>query len=109
MFYFYLAPLLWRPLFTFSKRVERRFVGLDGPGLTYVRSKVVPMGWGPAMGVAQHVHRRQVLWPQKGAGLPPELEIRRDRICPVPMVGDRRNFFQVYADNLDTGTILPVE
>lgn len=58
---------------------------MDRPGSTWIGACVLPMGWSSAVGVMQHAHRRLALRSplQGGAGLLPELEVRKDAVFPV--------------------------
>ena len=46
---------------TFEKPVPRWVFGLAGPGVVYVKSKVLPMGFSLATALLQHWHRRAAL------------------------------------------------
>ena len=84
-FYLFSLPEAWSQLMCFEKKVKWSSLGVDRPGSTWIGACVLPMGWSSAVGVMQHAHRRLALRSplQGGAGLLPELEVRKDAVFPV--------------------------
>ena len=83
-FYLFSLPEDWSQL-CFEKKVKWKSLGEDRPGSTWIGACVLPMGWSSAVGVMQHAHRRLALRSpfQGGAGLVPEMEVRKDTTFPV--------------------------
>ena len=79
-FYLFSLPEDWSQLMCFEKKVKWKSLGEDRPGSTWIGACVLPMGWSSAVGVMQHAHRRLALRSpfQGGAGLLPEMEVRKD-------------------------------
>ena len=84
-FYLFSLPEEWSQLMCFEKKVSWKALGEDRPGSTWIGACVLPMGWNSAVGVMQHAHRRLALRSpfQGGAGLLPEMEVRKDAVFPV--------------------------
>ena len=84
-FYLFSLPEEWSQLMCFEKKISWRSLGQDRPGSTWIGACVLPMGWSSAVGVMQHAHRRLALRSpfQGGAGLLPEMEVRKDTVFPV--------------------------
>ena len=60
-FYLLALPENWSVYFTFEKPVPRWVFGLEGNGVVYVKSRVLPMGFSLATTALQHWHRRAAL------------------------------------------------
>jgi len=84
-FYLFALPEEWSQLMCFEKKISWKSLGQDRPGSTWIGACVLPMGWSSAVGVMQHAHRRLALRSpfQGGAGLLPEMEVRKDMIFPI--------------------------
>ena len=101
-FYLFKLPKKWHPFLAFEREVSWRGLGVDRDGSTYLASAVLPMGFSSSVGIMQHIHRRLALWqPEDGAGLPRQLELRKDRALP-----DLGEGCPVWALYLDDSTIL---
>jgi hypothetical protein len=85
---------------TLSKPVRGRVLGLKHNDWTWLTMNVVPMGWLSAVGVIQYLHRQLAL---RVAGLPRQLELRRDRPPALNEKFEIRRFWQLYIDNFDEG------
>ncbi|CAE8741020.1 unnamed protein product, partial [Polarella glacialis] len=95
-FYLFRLPAVWRPFMALARPVSRRKIGLAGDGLTYLASRVLPMGWISAVGVMQNVGRMLVSrMPPAGAGIPVAAEVRRGALATA---GERT--WSVYLDDL---------
>ena len=83
-FYLFGLPDEWTHLMSFQKPVSWKALGVEREGRTRVGACVLPMGWASAVGVLQHAHRRLALASPLagGAGLPKEMEIRKDAVFP---------------------------
>ena len=83
-FYLFGLPEPWTQLMSFQKPTSWKALGFDKEGHTLVGACVLPMGWASAVGVLQHAHRRLALASPLcgGAGLPKEMEIRKDAVFP---------------------------
>ncbi len=83
-FYLFGLPDGWAQLMSFQKPVSWKALGFEKEGHTTVGACVLPMGWASAVGVLQHAHRRLALSSPLvgGAGLPKEMEIRKDAVFP---------------------------
>ncbi len=83
-FYLFGLPDSWTHLMSFQKLVSWKALGIEKEGRTRVGACVLPMGWASAVGVLQHAHRRLALASplSGGAGLPREMEIRKDAVFP---------------------------
>ena len=67
------------------------------------------MGWKSACGVLQHAHRR--LWlaqPFAGAGLPADMEVRRDRALPRAAAGWLVSLVTIYLDGISLAELAAV-
>ena len=84
-FYLFSLPEEWSQLMCFEKKVSWKALGRDQPGYTWIGACVLPMGWSSAVGVMRHAHRRLALRSpfQGGAGLLPEMEIRKGMVFPA--------------------------
>ena len=101
-FYAWALPEAWRPFLAFRWPVQGKDIGLPSKGLVYLASAVIPMGWVNAVSLFQHLHRQLGISPvPAGAGLPQEMEWRRD--CPVPLTATEINggWIQYYLDDFD--------
>eukprot|EP00438_Fugacium_kawagutii_P030494 Skav202357 [mRNA] locus=scaffold53:218927:223660:- [translate_table: standard] len=100
-FYTMAVPPCWYKYLAFNKLVPDACVPLEYQGRPcYLASKVLPMGFGNSVSLAQHVHRNLALWssgqePEVEVN-EPEFEIRKDR--PPPQ-GPR--LWRIYLDNYD--------
>lgn len=83
-FYLFGLPDEWTHLMSFQKPVSWKALGVEREGRTRVGACVLPMGWASAVGVLQRAHRRLALASPLagGAGLPKEMEIRKDAVFP---------------------------
>ena len=84
-FYLFALSEEWSQLMCFEKKISWKSLGQDRPGSTWIGACVLPMGWSSAVGVMQRAHRRLALRSpfQGGAGLLPEMEVRKDMIFPI--------------------------
>lgn len=104
-FYLLLLPPAWRGYFTFSRPVRREIFGLTGPGVVYVQSVVLPMGFSGATSILQHWHRRAALGllpPSISAqvpGLNPKNEIQRGRSMPLSIAQGSREGWKIFLDD----------
>ncbi|CAK0868119.1 unnamed protein product [Prorocentrum cordatum] len=83
-----------------GRRPERRL---------YIASAVIAMGWVLAALVSQHLHRRLCrLLPPRGAGLLPELELRKDEARLIVELGSGREagWWQACIDDVDAPEIV---
>ena len=103
-FYLFRLPSCWSRYFTFRKPIPRGELGLDGnpDDLVYIASQVLPMGWGAAVTIMQHMHRNMAL---RSLALPEEREIHRERGLPQKLTGEISEYWNLYVDDL---TILEV-
>eukprot|EP00971_Amphidinium_carterae_P348421 6490479-Amphidinium_carterae.1 len=60
------------------------------------------MGWCSAVAVCQHVHRNFV----RQCGLPGRCELRKGKVLAANSMGQVKEFFQVYVDNVDAGMVV---
>ena len=101
-FYLFKLPAKWYPFLAFEREVSWRGLGVDRDGSTYLASAVLPMGFCSSVGIMQHIHCRLALWqPDDVAGLPRQLELRKDRAWP-----DLGESCPVWALYLDDSTLL---
>ena len=97
----------WSPLFAFGEPLPAHQLGLQGDELLYLSSRVIPMGWQNATGVAQYLMRQLALHSYRlSRCLPPGREIRRDLILPrlECLPGDAEGIVIIwlaYLDGLD--------
>ena len=97
-FYVYKLGKKWPPYMAFSKPIKGELVGRPEEPFVYLAAQVIPMGFAPAAGMVQHIHRNLML-SKGGAGLDPELEPRRDRALPQ-LNGVLQRVWQVYLTTL---------
>ena len=83
-FFVWRIPPVWRSYMALREPVPSEFLGLTPGRLVWLASAVIPMGWVLAVLVFQRLHRRLCLrQPPLGAGLPEDVEWRRDRPLPI--------------------------
>ena len=107
-FHLYLIPEAWRGYFVLERTVSRKAAGLPtaGPPIR-VRIRTCPMGWINAVDFIQEAHRRMVTEPAPaGAGIDPSRLIRMGHRMPPMIEALPINWFSVYVDNFDQGTII---
>ena len=83
----------------FNMSIAGHLVGRPEEREVYLASRVIPMGFAPAAGMVQHIHRDLML-SRDGARLDAGREVRRDRVLPQSE-GVWSHLWQVYLDNLD--------
>ena len=98
------------PWFAIGRKAPTSYLlekGLD-PEAVWPAWRVMPMGWLSAVGIAQHFLRQLAMVPiPRGAGLPAEFELRKDRRMPTNLVGRVMKFFSSYIGNHDGGQLSP--
>ena len=105
-FYVYELDEPWWPLMAFNMPIAGHLVGRPEEKVVYLASRVIPMGFAPAAGMVQHIHRNLML-AHEGAFQNPGREIRRDRVLPQSE-GVWSHLWQVYLDNLDILEVRPL-
>ncbi|CAK0893795.1 unnamed protein product, partial [Prorocentrum cordatum] len=95
-FYLFALPEAWLPYFALSKPAPKWALGGTGMEPAWASVAVLPMGWLSAVGVMQHAHPALLL---ERAGLPGELEVRKDRPQPTSLAEDARSAWHVYVDD----------
>ena len=89
--------------------MEPVLLGLEGGEPLHLALGVIPMGWISVVGICQHHVRSVASSPYpRGAGLPAEYELRKDRMVPVDTQFRVFKWFQVFIDNFDTGAVVKV-
>ena len=105
-FYVFSIPRPWVPWFALGWPVPGRVLGLETDDEVYLGLAVIPMGWCSAVGICQKLCRTLVMRMQpSGAGLPQEVELRKDRALPVNKYQRVMDFHQQYIDNWDAGSV----
>ena len=96
-FYIFRVPQEWHGFLAFNKPVPHHLRG-PLPGVYYLCSSVLPMGFKNSVSLAQQVHRVVVrrAMVHSGMALGSESEIRKDRTFP-----GGGHLFRVYLDNFD--------
>eukprot|EP00974_Lingulodinium_polyedra_P048861 4694086-Lingulodinium_polyedra.AAC.2 len=70
---------------------------------------VIPMGWLSAVAICQHLTRRWLhLERPRGAALPRDAEVRKDKVLPTGPDHRMADFYEQYIDNFDLGEIIQV-
>ena len=104
-FYLLALPESWSVYFTFEKLVPRWVFGLEGNGVVYVKSRVLPMGFSLATTALQHWHRRAALGflpmsLEVGVpGLDRRQEIRQGRRLPLSIAQGPRQGWKIFLDD----------
>ncbi len=98
-FYLFRLPKCWAKYFTFRKSIPRGELGLSGNPLepVYIAAQVLPMGWGAAVTIMQHIHRNMAL---RNQALPMGREIHRERALPEVLSEDLSVYWNLYIDDL---------
>ena len=107
-FYSYLMPEAWRGYFVLERTVSRQAAGLlaSGPPIR-IRIRTCPMGWINAVDFIDEAHKGMATEPAPASAdiAPPGLVGMGHRAPPMfwalPL-----NWFSVYVDNFDQGTII---
>ena len=111
-FYIFRLPKAWRPFMAFEKPIPGAELGPGWESVesVYLCSAVIPMGWINAVPLFQHIMRRLALCDEPiGAGLPSDLEWRRDAPLPLFSSSQAQAWVQTYLDDFDAPQIVPRE
>eukprot|EP00971_Amphidinium_carterae_P330859 6464112-Amphidinium_carterae.2 len=107
-FYVYKLPKPWLAFTAINATVPGHQVGRPDLENAYLAFQVIPMGFGSAVAVFQHLHRRLgFLGPPRGAGHQPRMEWRRDAILPLIPESLHQEWVQYYLDDFDNVEIMP--
>ena len=87
-FYVFALPDQWCPYFVVDWPLDPQLWGGEGTEPQYLALAVIPMGWSSAVNVCQRCLRGVGLMPAgRGANLPADKELRKDRCLPVGAFG----------------------
>ena len=107
-FYIFRLPAAWWPWMALTGKVPGRCVGCPERGRVRVAARVVGMGWLPAVGITQHLHRNLLRHAQQlPRGMPWSAEMTRRSGCPMSTTQSSAAAWMVYIDNLEVFEALP--
>ena len=101
-YYCFSLPDCWLPYFCFAWPVDGSVLDHPEWGETYLSCCVIPMGWGSAVSLFQHIHRRLgFLEIPRGAQHELAKEWRRDQPVPIYISKKLYDWVQFYLDDFD--------